>query len=358
MQRRLEYIYRLRNKGMSLKDACIKGSSQIMMAMLASSLTTICVFFPMFFLEGMMMEMFTDLVWVIILSLLCSFVVAVMFLPSIVATFKINPKPAKEIIIAKNQKPTFSQKVSLGWRKFMGCVDRIFDKTVRFCINKKWLTVVLALVLFVGSACLLFVNGFILMPSTDEGTISVSASLTTAGKTTANQKEDLGEPLYNQVKNVLGEDIEKCVISYDSGANILSGGVANVTVEIKLKDERSLTTNQASEKLYNAFQNFDDEHFADIEVATSSMTGSFLSNEVSVTLSVDAKATATETAYEVACGILDDFNVALENKFTGKMEEYGIRGLVYDQNKGVKIQKHNGRYASALRGEHSTSVVA
>lgn len=348
----LENIFRLRSKGMSLKDACIKGASQIMLAMLASSLTTICVFFPMFFLEGLMMEIFIDLVWVIILSLLCSFVVAVMFLPAIVATFKINPKTPKAVVVEEGKKLSLGQKMRLGWQKFCTGINRVFDKVLRFSINKKWLTVALALVLFIGSACLLFINGFIIMPSTDEGTLTVSASLTSEGKLVVNKKDDLAKPLYDEVIDALGQDIEKCVIAYDSGANVLSGGVSQVTVSIQLKDNRSLTTDQASEKLYNALQDYRNDsanhNFADIDVSTSSMASGLMSNEVSVTLSVDASASATETAYEVACGVLDDFAVALENKFDGKFDELGIRSVVYDQNKGIKIVKSNGRYASTI----------
>ena len=338
----LENIFRLRNKGMPLKEACIKGASQIMMAMLASSLTTICVFFPMFFLEGLMMQIFIDLVWVIILSLLCSFVVAVMFLPSIVATFKINPKTPKAVVVASEQKPTFTQKVRLGWKKFMAGVDHAFNKTVRFAINKKWLTVALAMILFVGSACLLFINGFIIMPSTDEGTLSISATLSATGKLEDEIKEELADPLYAKVIATLGDDIEKCVVSYDSGTNVLSGGVSQMTVDIKLKDQRSLTTDQASEKLYNALQAYENANFADFDVGTSSMASTFMASEVSVTLTVDAG------SYDVACGVLDDFSVALEEKFTDQMDELGIRSVVYDQNKGHKIVKSNGRYAATI----------
>ncbi len=345
----LENIFRLRNKGFPLKEACSKGASQIMLAMLASSLTTICVFFPMFFLEGLMMQIFTDLIWVIILSLMCSFVVAVMFLPSIVATFKINPKTPKAITVAADKKPTFWQKVRLGWGKFTNGANQVFDKVLRFAINKKWLTVVLALVLFVGSALLLLVNGFILMPSTDEGTLTVSATLSHDGQqvVAADKKDLLAQPLYDEVTKILGNDIEKCVVEYDSGSSILSSG-AQVSLEIKLKDKRSLTTDQASEKIFKALQNYDSVYFDDIEVTASSMTSSMMSNEVSVTLAVDASATEDQLAYEVACGVLDDFNAALEAKFANKMDELGIRAVVYDQNKGIKIVKSNGKYAATV----------
>lgn len=343
----LENIYRLRSKGFPLKEACIKGASQIMLAMLASSLTTICVFFPMFFLEGLMMQIFTDLIWVIILSLLCSFVVAVMFLPSIVATFKINPKEVKEVAVAADKKPTFWQKVRLGWGKFTASANQVFDKVLRFAINKKWLTVALAFVLFVGSALLVLIHGFILMPSTDEGTLTVSAILSADGQKVADKKTTLAQPLYDEVMGILGNDIDKCVVQYDSGASILSSG-AQVSLEIKLKDNRSLTTDQASEKLYKALQNYKNANFDDIDVTASSMTSSLMSSDVSVTLAVDASATKDELAYEVACGVLDDFNAALEAKFADKMDDLGIRSVVYDQNKGIKIVKSNGKYAATV----------
>jgi len=341
----LENIYRLRSKGFPLKDACIKGASQIMLAMLASSLTTICVFFPMFFLEGLVMEMFTDLVWVVILSLLCSFVVAVMFLPSIVSTFKINPKTPKSMDVAEDSKLTFWQKVRLGWRKFTTGANNVFDKVLRFAINKKWLTVFLAVVLFAGSACLLLINGFILIPSTDEGSLTVSATLNSAGQniSASNKKEILAQPLYEKVVEVLGSDLEKCVVEYDSGSNVLSNG-AQMSVEIKLKDKRSITTGEASEKLFKAFQSYDKKYYDDIDVSASSMASSLVSSDVAVTLTVDAD------DYSTAFDTLGKFGTAMEAKFADQIEELNIRSVVYESYEaGVQqIVKNNGKYAATI----------
>ena len=355
----LENIYRLRSKGMSLRDACIKGASQIMLAMLASSLTTICVFFPMFFLEGLMMQIFTDLVWVVILSLLCSFVVAVMFLPSIVATFKINPKTPKAVPAKtdNNKKPGFWQKVCAGWHKFTAGANQVFDKVLRFAINKKWLTVVLALVLFIGSALLLTVNGFILMPSTDEGTLTISATLNTAGQKVATGKDEdktktikgtLAQPLYDQLMDILGDDVEKCVVQYTSGTSILSNGM-QIVLEVKLKDNRSITTDQASEKVFNAFndKDYDKTYFSDIEVSTSSMTSGLMSGEVSVTVTVDA------ADYKAAFATLGKFGAEIDSYFdAAKRKKLGIRKVdydEYDEELGVQqIVKDNGRYASTI----------
>lgn len=337
----LENIFRLRSKGFPLRDACIKGASQIMLAMLASSLTTICVFFPMFFLEGLLMQIFTDLIWVVILSLMCSFVVAVMFLPGIVATFKINPKTVKTI--TENQKNHFWQKIVAGWRKFTSGLNQVFDKVLRFAIHQKWLTVVLALVLFVGSGALVWVNGFILMPSTDEGSLTISAVLNAEGRQVID-KATLAQPLYEKVVAVLGDDLDKCVVEYDTGSSVLSTGT-QMAVEIKLKDQRSLTTDQASEKLFNAFKDFDQTHYSDIDITTSSMTSSMVASDVSVTLSVDA------SDYTTALTTLGQFGQALENKFADKMETLSIRSIVYESYaSGVQqIVKQNGKYAATIK---------
>ena len=336
----LENIFRLRSKGFPLKNACIQGASQIMMAMLASSLTTICVFFPMFFLEGLLMQIFTDLIWVVILSLLCSFIVAVMFLPGIVATFKINPKTPKEIVV--EQKPNFWKKISAGWRKFTTNVNLIFDRVLRFAINKKWLTVVLALVLFVGSGALMMLNGFILLPSTDEGALTVSALLSAKGQAVAD-KETLAQPLYDQVIAVLGSDLDKCVVEYDNGSSILSNGI-QMAVQIKLKDQRSITTDQASEKLYNAFKNYDKTYYSDIDVATSSMASNMVADNVSVTLTVD------NSDYNAAFTTLGEFGKKLDAKFADQKDALSIRSIVYENYEdGVQqILKQNGKYAAVI----------
>ncbi|MCQ2382163.1 MAG: efflux RND transporter permease subunit, partial [Clostridia bacterium] len=306
-------------------------------------LTVSVAFLIKFFLEGLVMQIFTDLVWVVILSLMCSFIVAVMFLPSIVATFKINPKAEK--VVTKNNKPGVWQALNARWHKFTAGSNRVFDKVLRFAIDKKWLTVALAVVLFISSGALLLVNGFILMPSSDEGALTVSATLNSKGQNIDNvsKKELLAEPLYNKVVEILGDNLDKCVVEYDTGANVLSAG-AHMSVQIKLKDKRSLTTDQASEKLYNAFQEFDQKYYNSIDVTASNMVGSMVSSDVSVTLTV------TSSDYEHAFTTLGKFGKALEEKFSEQKESLNIRSLVYDNyEQGVQqIAKQNGKYAATI----------
>lgn len=336
----LENIFRLRSKGLSIKDACIKGASQIMMAMLASSLTTICVFFPMFFLEGMMMEVFLDLVWVVILSLMCSFIVAVMFLPGIVSTFKIEPKKAK--VLAAGQKPSW-------WQRFTTATANVYDRVLRFCINKKWLTFVLALVLFFGSACLMLINGFILMPNTDEGSFSVTAPLSKAGQTLVknNQAEtELVQPMYNKIKEVLGADLEQCVIEYTDGSNlsaILSGNTdPGLSIEVKLTDRHKITTEAAGDLVYDALQTFDTVNYnvPKIAVTSSSMTSSLVDNDVSVVVASDLDKlndamTSLQDLGKHLAAEFDSVKDELQIKATSGYENLGVNQLVKYGNKNA-----------------------
>ena len=49
----IENIYRLRNEGMSIRKACVEGANQVAGAITASTLTTVCVYVPIIFTEGM-----------------------------------------------------------------------------------------------------------------------------------------------------------------------------------------------------------------------------------------------------------------------------------------------------------------
>lgn len=336
----LENIFRLRSKGLSIKDACIKGASQIMMAMLASSLTTICVFFPMFFLEGMIMEIFLDLVWVVILSLMCSFIVAVMFLPGIVSTFKIEPKKVK--VLAAGQKPSW-------WQRFTAATAHIFDNVLRFCINKKWLTLVLAIVLFFGSACLMLINGFTLMPNTDEGSFSITAPLSKTGQDIVknNQTEtELVQPLYNKIKELLGADLDQCVIEYTDGSSLsamLSGNNnPALSIEVKLADRHKITTEAAGDKVYEALQTFDEVNYdvKKIAVTSSSMTSSLVDSDVSVIVAsdLDDLNDAMTSLHDLGMHLKTEFDkvkTELKIKDTTGFENLGVNQLVKYGNKNA-----------------------
>ncbi len=77
----LESIHRCQEEGDALIPAVLRGTGEVGTAVMASTLTTICVFFPMIFVEGVAGELFGDQAATIIISLLASLTLALFFVP-------------------------------------------------------------------------------------------------------------------------------------------------------------------------------------------------------------------------------------------------------------------------------------
>lgn len=78
----IENIYRLRSEGVPVKEAVTNGAKQMGGAITASTLTTVCVFAPIIFTEGITRELFTDMGLTITFSLMASLVVALTVVPA------------------------------------------------------------------------------------------------------------------------------------------------------------------------------------------------------------------------------------------------------------------------------------
>ncbi len=76
-----ENIVRFRQQGESLKEAVIKGAEQVKGALFASTVTTIAIFLPILFLEGMEGQMFSDLAITLSVSVMASFLAAITIIP-------------------------------------------------------------------------------------------------------------------------------------------------------------------------------------------------------------------------------------------------------------------------------------
>jgi len=77
----LESIFRCREEGDDVRAAAVRGTAEVRGAVTASTLTSIAVFFPMVFVEGIAGEAFGDLGLAVVISLLASLAVAVFFIP-------------------------------------------------------------------------------------------------------------------------------------------------------------------------------------------------------------------------------------------------------------------------------------
>ncbi|MCL2846665.1 MAG: efflux RND transporter permease subunit [Firmicutes bacterium] len=296
----VENIYRLKQKGMSSREAAIKGASQIFGAVLAATFTTVAVFAPMFFVTGLMMEVFMDMVWVIIFSLLASLVCAIVFLPSIIAAFKIQTKQTKQAAaqveeagklvadvdatdddLVANATEQLAAKKSGddGWfDRLREKADRWYNNALRFTIAKKWIAVGAAVVLFIGSLILAFVvNDVELMPAEDTGNFSITVQtnpiisnmaqnpavpfVTRDGIFTIVEDVMTGE-LYTRIRARVGAGAD---IGMNFGAGAMAGmfgmggsGIPNLMIDVTMADNYRGTTLGAAHDVHRIVEDFMD----------------------------------------------------------------------------------------------------
>ncbi len=101
----LENILRLRENGQNNSDSAVQGTSQVWGAMLASTTTTVAIFLPVFFLEGVEGQLFGDLALTIAIAVSVSLLVAVILLP-VIANHWITDKTFEDRLLPRWQKIT------------------------------------------------------------------------------------------------------------------------------------------------------------------------------------------------------------------------------------------------------------
>lgn len=90
----LESITKRRDAGENVFDSCLNGTREVAGSLLASTLTNICVFFPILFTKGLTREIFYDLVWAVLFSIVMSLIVAVTVIPSLYhLIYSRSPRP-------------------------------------------------------------------------------------------------------------------------------------------------------------------------------------------------------------------------------------------------------------------------
>jgi len=114
----LENIHVQREQGANRIDAAIKGTAKVAAAVVASTLTTVCVFLPIAFVEGVAGQLFGDLSLAVVFSLLASLVVALFFVPMLAAHELTLPdhKPSFRAISRSAQFKSWPQ-LKTAWRE-------------------------------------------------------------------------------------------------------------------------------------------------------------------------------------------------------------------------------------------------
>ena len=213
----IENIYRLRAKGATVIQAAVSGAGQVAGAVTASTLTTVCVFLPIVFVEGITRQLFTDLALTMTYSLMASLIVSLTLVPAMASGMLRKEHTTKAGFLETKLLPAY-------------------EKSVRWALNHKALVLISCAVLLVATAVASLVRGFIFMPTMDMPNISVS--ITMPEEITMEEAAQLSDEVLKRISQV--EGIATAGAMMNSGTGLLGGGAQsshNVTVYISLEDE-------------------------------------------------------------------------------------------------------------------------
>lgn len=152
----IENIYRLRGEGYSIRKAAVEGASQVTGAIIASTLTTICVFAPIIFTEGITRQLFVDIALTIAFTLAASLLVALTFVPMMAAGLLKNTKEIRHNLFDK--------------------VKDFYGKILAVCLRFKPIVFIAVIVLLGTSVVAAFSRGYSFMDMNME-TNQISATI-------------------------------------------------------------------------------------------------------------------------------------------------------------------------------------
>lgn len=281
----IENIYRLRNLGVPPVKAALNGAKQVAGAIASSTLTTICVFFPIVFIEGLTRQIFMDMALTITYSLLASLIVALTLVPAMGQRMLRKVKPVKHGMFDK----------MLGG----------YEKSIRFVLKHRAIALIAAVVLLFGSMFGALARGFSFMPNMASTELSVTVSLDDSA--TMDDTIDAAQNLLDTLSEY--DEFETVGVMTGSTTSLmgLTGSVSSsdadkgsVMAYAVFKDDKVKNSESISKEIEAELQSIDGDVVVSGSSSSSSMSAMLGNDGVSIKLYGDDLKTLQNTAKDMA----------------------------------------------------------
>lgn len=219
----LENINQHIERGAGRKEAAMFGASEMGSAITASTLTTLMVFIPMVFMGGIVGVLFKQL----------AVLVSVTLVASLVTALALTPMVASQIML--NYKQLRSRRHGWLYRKseqFFVWLESRYSATLKWAVRHKTVTLLTALLLFVGSLLLGKFVGSDYIPAIDAGDVAVSIQLEVSASVAKTDsvtrevmrifEEDVPEMVPGTLASIAGQtsDGVLTIVGFKEGKNV------------------------------------------------------------------------------------------------------------------------------------------
>ncbi len=223
----LENIYRLRESGIESEKASVDGSEEVTAPILASTLTTLAVFLPLIFVQGMSGIMFKQLAYVVSFALACSLAVALTVVPMLTTLLLKNAK------IGTFSSTTRARKSFHISGQFFNRMGEAYGTFLNFAIDHKKSVVIGSMLILLGSLSLVPRIGVEFMPSSDEGEVRINAEMKVGTRV------EVVDEIFNTIETIVNREVPEVnnTVSYLGGTSWRATGSHTGQMRIALKPE-------------------------------------------------------------------------------------------------------------------------
>ena len=337
----IENIYRLRGKGYSAIQAAVSGAMQVAAAITSSTLTTVCVFLPIVFIEGVTRQLFTDMALTITYSLLASLIVALTVVPAMAQrTLRKN---------ALKEHPWFDK------------LRNAYEKALGWTLKKKWVILCGSLALLAFSLVWALSRGFSFMPSVDSAQISLELQM--PEDSTLEQTAQVSDEIIERISAM--DEVENVGAMLSSGTGSMLGmsgsgeDVTSVSMYILLKEDASTPVDELSRQISDACSNLGGKVTVSGSFDLGSMMTTLGGSGVSINLYGDDLDLLQSTAEEIA-GILKQVDgvAEVDNGIGDTTPELRI---TVDKQKamenGLTVAQVYAEIAAAMKNETTSTTL-
>lgn len=269
----IENIYRMRKEGLSLKKAAVEGASQVTGAIIASTLTTVCVFAPIIFTEGITRQLFVDMGLTIAYTLLASLIVALTLVPAMAAG-----------MLRKKEK-----KQGAAFEGVQAWYGRVLSRALK----RRGLVLIFVAVLLVASIFLALSRGTAFMPEMSSPQLSVTLTAKEEEQLDFDQLTVISDEAVARMLTVDGVDTVGAMAGGGTMSIMSGGSTSSISMYVLLEEGTKRTNGQITRDILAACEDLD----CQLEISGSSMDMSAMTGEG---ISVQIKGRDLDTMQQIA----------------------------------------------------------
>ena len=239
----IENIYRLRARGAPAKEAAVTGATQMSGAIFASTITSLIVWLPIVFTQGLTKTVVKDMAVTLCLSLAVSLIVALTLVPALAQRTVKNYRPRPD--------------------KAMTAVKKGYAKALSFNLKHKWISLAAVTVMLALAVTSFFFMDSRFFPETDTGSLTVNMTIDAQkvnedGLDHERVREEvtseltaflLAMPETEHVSMTISSNVN--IAGYDISAEGLDIGADNISAMVRLTEEKRDSAKKLCDRLTN-----------------------------------------------------------------------------------------------------------